>query len=160
MWATYNQMLQRASSASDAGKKVDIGGGLTLGDIATTARGQWLNSEIMSQAFACVVRSSNEQQRVPVHIFSTFFMTRLWPNVHRRPHTCARVSIDYAGVRRQTLPSALRRAGQQRSNVFQCRYLIAPCNVPGHWTLVVADLLEQTFLYLDPMGVRGSSAAL
>jgi hypothetical protein len=72
-------------------------------------------------------------------------MNKLWTDNPRG-------GVDYAAVRRHTLPKALRRAGQQRDSVSGCRYLIAPCHLPVHWVLVVADLLDRTIMYLDPLG--------
>lgn len=154
MWAVYHQVRQRAVAATAAAKLENIVGrdnyALTLYDIDTVAPGEWFNDVIINLAFRCVLQRAVEllQQGhgVPVHIYHTSFMDKLWTDNPRG-------GVNYAAVRRHTFPRALRRAGQQRSSVKDCRYLIAPCHLPGHWVLVAADLQARTIMYLDPLGV-------
>jgi Ulp1 family protease len=140
MWGIYNSLQARAAAAAAAAsaseKAVDLGGGLTLKDIASAAPGEWLNDTIINMAMACVQRASGQflqqGQGVPVHLFGSF-MNLLYTD---KPQN----GVYYAAVRRHTLQAALRKAGQQLTSVLDCRYLIAPCHLPAHWVLVVADL--------------------
>jgi sentrin-specific protease 2 (axin associating molecule) len=153
MQAVYDRVQQRAAAAAAAAKEANIGAGdytLSLKNVDTAGIGEWFNDVIINLAFRRVLIGAVEllQQGhgVPVHIYHTIFMDKLWL---QNPSG----GVNYAAVRRHTFPKALQKAGQQRSSVKDCRYLIAPCHLPIHWVLVVADLQERTIMYLDPFGV-------
>lgn len=152
MLAEYNALQARFAAASSVALDRCVAGSeLTLRHMATVFPEQMLNDEVLNVRLAVLQRANAQQVRegrgVKVHIYSTFFMEKLRLDTQRAGQ------VDYAAVRRFTLPNALRNAGQQEASVLDCRYLIAPCHLPLHWVLVVADMQERTFIYLDPLGV-------
>lgn len=109
---------------------------LTLHDLCKLLPGVWLNDEIINAAAFVLQQLSNQ-----VHICSTFFMQLLYLD---KPSL-----VNHAAVQRWTLPSALSRT--QQPHPLDCQYVIAPCHLPGHWVLAVADVLDRTIVYIDPM---------
>jgi Ulp1 family protease len=153
MLARYDDMQLRYQLAGEEQRQQQqITCGIALGSLGCLRPGECLNANVLSEFMQRLMRKAGllaaAGQAVKVHIFDVSFMDRLWLKHQRR--------VDYAAVRRYTLPNALRSARQLQQSVLDCRLLIAPCHLPGgigHWVLVVADLHSKTIMYIDPLQV-------
>lgn len=124
--------------------------------LLTLLPGQWLNDEVMNKMLRLFLHEKLQIAAngsvAAVHIFDTFFMEKLYLGF-KLEDVKERLKLKYSLVQNQTLPRRLAAAGQQKSSILDCRWVVVPCNLPGHWVLVVADLQLQQILYLDPMYV-------
>lgn len=114
--------------------------------------GMWLLQQRDAAIQGCLVMQQlrglwDGQQGISCHFFNSYFFSKFYLDSG---------VIRYGAVRKWTLPSRLRQAGQPKhaTGVLDCELVVAPCNLNNaHWVLVVADLGRRRILYLDPMGV-------
>lgn len=158
MYNMYNSTVSRynSSSSSEVKQVIVCSVGpydLTLADFATLRQGEWVNDNIVNAVGGVLQRFNHrlagQQQAPQVHICSSFFMEKLHLAPGNLGHT------NFAAVQRWTLPTALAR--RQQPHPLDCRYLMVPCHLPGHWVLAVADRQHRTIIYIDPMQVCPSA---
>lgn len=145
---------RRAMSGGDGGEEVvaheasNIA--ITRSQMQCMAPGQWLNDEVINlylyllQERDTRLRGGQDGHKYPkCHFFSTFFLNKLYKD---------KGVYKYDEVRRWTIPTRLKLAGQASSCILDCDKIILPVHQGIHWTAAVIDLARKEVAYYDSMG--------
>nr|ADE76671.1 unknown [Picea sitchensis] len=101
--------------------------------------GGWLNDEVINLYLELLKeREKREPDKfLKCHFFNTFFYKKLY-----NPNT----KYEYKAVRRWTTP---RKIGY---SLIDCDKIFVPIHKEIHWCLVIIDMKEKKFQYLDSLG--------
>ncbi|KAG0495718.1 hypothetical protein HPP92_000409 [Vanilla planifolia] len=101
--------------------------------------GCWLNDEVINLYLELLMERERREPKkfLKCHFFNTFFCKKLTSGVN---------GYDFSAVRRWTTQKKLGYA------LVECDKLFVPIHKTEHWCLVVIDIKDQAFLYLDSLG--------
>jgi len=116
----------------------------------TLSKGQWLCDEVIN-AFVFLILERDKAKcaadagRKPVHLFNSFFFTKLLEPEGRNGYS-------HAAVKRWS-----KKVKRVDGNIFRLSKLIIPVNVSNvHWTCAAVDFERKSIQYHDSMGGRGT----
>ncbi|KAM7331064.1 hypothetical protein ACRRTK_010253 [Alexandromys fortis] len=107
---------------------------ITREDIQTLETGEWLNDVVMNFYMNLLVRRNDSEDYPALHVFSTFFYTKLKHG-------------GYSAVKRWT----------RGINLFEKEIILVPIHQQVHWSLIEIDLRKRSIIYYDSMGHTGQS---
>lgn len=105
---------------------------LKRSDIATLNNLNWLNDEIINFYFNLLMERSNQQGKVKVHAFNSFFYPKL-------------IKSGYASLRRWT----------KKVDIFAMDLVLVPVHLGMHWCLAAIDFQKKCISYYDSL--KGSN---
>lgn len=105
---------------------------LKRSDIATLGNLNWLNDEVINFYFNLLVERSNQQGKVKVHAFNSFFYPKL-------------IKSGYASLRRWT----------KKVDIFAMDLVLVPVHLGMHWCLAAVDFRKKCISYYDSL--KGSN---
>jgi len=105
---------------------------LKRSDLATLSNLNWLNDEIINFFFNLLVERSNQEGKVKVHAFNSFFYPKL-------------VKSGYASLKRWT----------KKVDIFAMDLVLVPVHLGMHWCLAAIDFNKKCISYYDSL--KGSN---
>lgn len=105
---------------------------LKRSDIATLSNLNWLNDEVINFFFNLLVERSNQQGKIKVHAFNSFFYPKL-------------IKSGYASLRRWT----------KKVDIFAMDLVLIPVHLGMHWCLAAIDFNKKCISYYDSL--KGSN---
>jgi len=105
---------------------------LKRSDLATLSNLNWLNDEIINFFFNLLVERSNQEGKVKVHAFNSFFYPKL-------------VKSGYASLKRWT----------KKVDIFAMDLVLVPVHLGMHWCLAAIDFNQKCISYYDSL--KGSN---